>query len=413
MANEKVIAANGVSDEDVAHIRLLIRKAAGALSHAWRWGSDSQSDILVVDTSNFAGQMARSRAKVTGMRVVLVCDAGVDTEGDPAFIRPFKPENIIDVLNRATGASGSMSGVVRAGSDFFLSQSQFDLDSENEDLRLIRDEPRMSDPDVAPGLDELLRNNPQVDIRRGLNPQKLDESAEIAGAGAPTRRSAHRADVDREALAVPLNAASAARTPERKQMIEDLSLHRLRDLLEGGLLGGPVQIAWKGAGTLSLDPKHKVFHSGDSLRDLEVYCRESSRLSDWQRLTTAELGIIRESQPGQLYQNLIWLDVLLHSGGRLASNLDPGGTFSLTSAFKLEQDYPSYARISTALMQPARLHEIAASCRCEMTDVFNVVNAYDAIGWLKWTPRPPRHLEEDDKSKSSFLKRLRNPFGKA
>ena len=413
MANEKVIAAIGVSDEDVAHIRLLIRKAAGALSHAWRWGSDAQSDILIVDTSNFAGQMARSRAKTTGMRVVLVCDPGVDTEGDPAFIRPFKPENVIDVLNRATGAAGSMSGAVRAGSEFFQSHSQFELDSENEDLRLIRDAPRMSDPDVAPGLDELLRDNPQADPRRAPNPEIFDQNARIDGSGDPTRRSAHRADVDREALAVPLNVVSAARTPERKQNIEDLSLHRLRDLLQGELLGGPVQISWQGAGTLSLDPKHKLFHSADSLRDLEVYCRESSRISDWHRLTTTELGTIRESQPGQLYQNLIWLDVLLHSGGRLASNLDPGGTYCLNSAFKLEQDYPNYARISAALMQPARLHEIAASCRCEMTDVFNVVNAYDAIGWLKWTPRPPRHLEDDGKSKSSFLKRLRNPFGKA
>jgi hypothetical protein len=61
-----------------------------------------------------------------------------------------------------------------------------------------------------------------------------------------------------------------------------------------------------------------------------------------------------------------------------------------------------------------RLHELAASCACSMGEVFAVVNAYDAIGCLKKTPRPSRHAEaEQDKSRPSFLQRLRKPFGKS
>jgi hypothetical protein len=414
LSNEKVIAAIGVSDEDVAHIRLLIRKASAELNYPWRWGSDNQADLLVVDTSNFAGQMARSRARVTGMRAVLVCEAGTEPEGDSVFIRPFKPENIIEVLNKATGASGSIGAQVRAGSDYYQSKpSEFELDGNREDLRLITEEVdhRSNAADVAPGLDELLRDNPLANPRLAPSPIKFDQNADIDGSGDPTRRSALRSDRDRELLAIPLSEISAARVPAKKLNADDQSRHRLREYLEGQLLGGPVQVAWDDAGILTLDPKNHVFHCADPLRGLEVYCRESLRRSDWHRLTTVELAEIRETQPAQPYKLLIWLDVLLHSSGRLASNLDPGGSFSLTQTLDIARDYPNHARISAALMRHARLHEIAASCACEMGTVFDVVNAYDAIGWLKWTPRPSRHAEETPKK--SILGRLRNPFGKS
>jgi hypothetical protein len=414
LSTEKVIAAIGVSDEDVAHIRLLIRKASAELNHAWRWGSDSQADLLVVDTSNFAGQMARSRAKVTGMRAVVVCDSGADTEGDPAFFRPFKPENIVEVLNQASGDSVSIGARARASSDYFQSQTrEFEMDGSHDDLRLINEDvdQRSIGADVAPGLDELLRDNPLANPRLAPKPLKFDQNADVDGAGDQTRRSALRADRDRESLAIPLTDVSAARIPAKKLNAEDQSRHRLREYLEGTLLGGPVQIGWEDAGVLTLDPKNQVFHCADPLRGLEVYCRESLRRSDWQRLTTAELAEIRETQAAQPYKLLVWLDVLLHSSGRLASNLDPGGSFSLTRTLEIARDYPGHARISAAMMQPARLHEIAASCGCEMGTVFDVVNAYDAIGWLKWTPRPSRHAEEAPKK--SLLGRLRNPFGKS
>ncbi|MBL0164387.1 MAG: hypothetical protein IPP82_12315 [Xanthomonadales bacterium] len=417
MANEKIIAANGVSDEDVAHIRLLIRKSAEQLLNAWRWGADAQADLLVVDTSNFAGQMARSRAKVTGMRFAVVRDADADHEGDPALIRPFKPENLVAVLNHATAAATGLKGQDRTSSGYFQNHSsEFEGIADLPDFKMMDDtaEHTPDDANVAPGLDELLKDHPSADPYLNLKPQKFDQSARVEGSGNPTRRSAQRADQDRESLAVPLSTPSSARVPERKQNLEDLSVYRLREFLEGELIHGPMQIAWPGAGALTLDPKNQVFHNADRLSDLEIYCRESSRLSDWRRLTTSEMNVLRESQPGQPYQKLIWLEVLLHSNGRLASNLDPGGTFQLTRWLEIARDYPIHARISAALMQPHRLHEIAASCECEMSAVFDVVNAYDAIGWLTWTARRSRHPEDDGEGKkSSFLSRLRKPFGKS
>ena len=48
-----------------------------------------------------------------------------------------------------------------------------------------------------------------------------------------------------------------------------------------------------------------------------------------------------------------------------------------------------------------------------MAEVFDVVNAYDAIGWLEWTPRPPRHADVANESGlSGFMQKLRKPFGR-
>ncbi len=418
MANEKIIAANGVSDEEVAHIRLLIRKSAGQLNCVWRWGTDSQADLLVVDSSNLAGQMARSRAKTIGMRVAVVRDAGADDEGDPVLIRPFKAENLVAILNQATAAATGLKAQVQTESGYFQSHSpEFEGIAELPDFKMMDDsaQHRPADANVALGLEEMLKDHPLADPYLNLKPEKFDQTARVEGSGNPTRRSALRADQDREALAVPLGTPTSARVPERKQNLEDLSVYRLRELLEGELIHGPMQIAWPGARTLTLDPKNRVFHNPGRLSDLEIYCRESSRLSDWRRLTSSEMNTLREAQPGQPYEKLIWLEVLLHSNGRLASKLDPGGTFQLKRWLEIAGDYPIHARISAALMQPQRLHEIAANSECEMSAVFDVVNAYDAIGWLEWTPRRSRHLEDEGESKDkkpSFLDRLRNPFGK-
>ncbi|MEO8011898.1 MAG: hypothetical protein ABI650_09665, partial [Dokdonella sp.] len=110
---------------------------------------------------------------------------------------------------------------------------------------------------------------------------------------------------------------------------------------------------------------------------------------------------------------LVWLDVMLKSGGRLAPHLDPGGTYQLTRWLEIRRDYPRLSRISTVMMQPMRLHEIVAASGAEMSEVFDAVNAYDAIGWLQWTPRPPRHSSAPaDAGLSGLMNRLRKPFGR-
>ena len=40
-----------------------------------------------------------------------------------------------------------------------------------------------------------------------------------------------------------------------------------------------------------------------------------------------------------------------------------------------------------ALAEPMRLHEVVAKTGCSMSEVFDLVNAYDAIGALSWEQR--------------------------
>ena len=120
---------------------------------------------------------------------------------------------------------------------------------------------------------------------------------------------------------------------------------------------------------------------------------------------------MRETQSAHAYARLVWLDVLLHSGGQLARHLDPGGTYRLKRWIEIDQGFNRYFRIASVMLQPARLHEIAAASGAPMADVFDVVNACDAIGLLEWQARPPR--EAVRAVAPTLLQRLRKPFGKS
>ena len=108
------------------------------------------------------------------------------------------------------------------------------------------------------------------------------------------------------------------------------------------------------------------------------------------------------------YSKLIWLDVLLHSGGHLARHLDPKASFRLVQWVDVDANYGWVFRIASAMLQPMRLHEIAAASNARMADVFDVVNAYDAVGLIESRLVAPGEGEQPGKSlfgrfRGSFL----------
>ena len=106
----KRIAVVGVTDEETAHLRLLMRKAESELSHAWTWDGESNADLLVVDPSNFAGQMALTRAQSGGRRCAIFSDVPAP-EADLVLQRPLKLANVVEVLN--TGIEAACDAVSR------------------------------------------------------------------------------------------------------------------------------------------------------------------------------------------------------------------------------------------------------------------------------------------------------------
>jgi hypothetical protein len=82
---------------------------------------------------------------------------------------------------------------------------------------------------------------------------------------------------------------------------------------------------------------------------------------------------------------------MITANGYLASHLDPGGSYRLLQSFEVGEDYPRAQRIADAMRVPLRLHEIVAASQTSMAEVFSVVSAYDAIGWVQWQLRESFH----------------------
>ncbi|GAA0723765.1 hypothetical protein [Dokdonella soli] len=372
MSREKTIAAIGLSENEIAHLRRLVHACADQLEVPWRWGDEDAPDLIVVDTGSLAGQMARARAQGSGIRFAVFSDQPVH-DGDLLLRRPLLRANVIDVLNTAARAVVHCEKIGAHTADFYTR----DIGEEATPARSIDDEAPVA------GLDDVLRHEP-AELRK----------------------------TDGEPPAPPAATVLGRKYATRESMLEDTAPRELREYLEGDLVRMPARYVLPGAPALTLDPKNKVAHAVVGLGALEPYCRARWRLCDWQPLTSAELAEAREEQQSHSYARLVWLHVLLHSGGELARHLDPGGTYRLKHSLEVEKEFGKYARIGPAMLQPTRLHEIASAAGAPMADVFDLVNAYDAIGLIEWQPRARRHDDKPAKSGSLFGK-LRNPFSKS
>lgn len=377
MSNSRTIAVVGVSEQEVAHLRLLLRKCAEEIGQTWRWGDEDTADLVVVDVDSFGGQMARTRALGAGVRCAVFTDRAVDG-ADLVLRRPLTRANVIDVLKQAAIPAVARADIGAHTDDFYTR----DL-GEGAHAAAPANEPDVHELPVA-GLDE------------ALQPQPL-ELRELVGRDAPAPRAA--------AAEPPRKYAT------RESMLADTAPRELREYLEGGLLTMPAQFALAGAPPLVLDPKNKVAHAPAALGALEPYCRAKWRLCDWRPLTGAELAEIRAEQRSHAYSRLIWLQALLQSEGQLARHLDPGGTYKIKHWIEIDKDLGRYFRIASAMLQPARLHEIAASAGASMAEVFNLVNAYDAIGNIEWQPRARR--TEPATPAPSLMGRIKKPWGRS
>jgi hypothetical protein len=420
MRIDKNLVVIGLSDEDTAHLRLLMRKAGEQLQQRWRWGTELGADLIIVDTNTFAGQMARTRALAAGVRCAVLSDEAATTAGELRLHRPLKLVNVVDVLNQAGGGLALAMG--NAGDDLYLEFASAPVTKTEPDLvarMLAEDETAAPDllgpqaDEAPPRGDEIFRRDESAHKPRFSVPLTLDENTEVAPVGSPTTRSETRiegADVFGRSHEPGPNTLPPLR---RGSAGGDTSRHPLRAYLDSALLSGPAQIRFDNAAALTLDPKNQVFYSEGGLGQLEAYAREALARNDWRTLTTAELNQIRDSQTAQPYQNLVWLETLVASGGRLAPQLDPGGTYRLKHWIELDRDVRQHQRIARAMVQPARLNEIAAAANVPMGEVFDVVNAYHAIGLVEWQSRASLRAPAKAETGGGLLSRLKRPFGRS
>lgn len=146
---------------------------------------------------------------------------------------------------------------------------------------------------------------------------------------------------------------------------------------------GAVLIQRSGIPPLLLDPVTDTFHSSARLSELEPYFLDPLGGNERKRVGGAQLATLRNECPARPLVRLRWLRAFLRSNGWLNERLDPSANYQLKRWLQLDNDYRKQHRIALTLMRAAPLHTIAAKAKANMADVFDVVNAYDALGLIE------------------------------
>jgi hypothetical protein len=168
----------------------------------------------------------------------------------------------------------------------------------------------------------------------------------------------------------------------------DIRRERTCTSLDGLIKRGAVLIERHGIPPLLIDPVSDTFHSTARLVDLEPYFLDVVTGRERKRVGGAQLAAFRKAVPGRPLLRLRWLHALLRSNGWLAPHLDPSADYRLRNWFPLDADYRKQHRIAMTMLRGAPLHRIAATAKAKMADVFDVVNAYDALGLLECKRQP-------------------------
>lgn len=176
-------------------------------------------------------------------------------------------------------------------------------------------------------------------------------------------------------------------SPQRASFLEGCRERPCTDL-DALLKRGALLIEREGLPPLLIDPVTETFHTQARLAELEPYFLEIVQGHERKSVGGMQLGALRKALPGQPLARLRWLHALLRSNGWLAPHLDPSADYRLRSWLPLDADYRKQHRIALTLFRAAPLHRIAASAKAHMADVFDVVNAYDALGLIEATRQP-------------------------
>ncbi|KAB2895851.1 MAG: hypothetical protein F9K31_14155 [Dokdonella sp.] len=168
----------------------------------------------------------------------------------------------------------------------------------------------------------------------------------------------------------------------------DIQYERPCTRLEPLLKRGALLIKRGGLAPLLVDPVTEQFHSSARMSELEPYFLDPLKGNEYQRVGGAQLAALQREHEGRPLIRLLWLSAFLRSNGWLARHLDPSGYYRLTQWLPLDNDYRKQHRIAMTLMREAQLHVIAKSAKAYMADVFDVVNAYDALGLIEVHRQP-------------------------
>lgn len=427
MPKSKTIAAVGVSEETTAFLRLLLRKVSAKSATKWSWANEDGADLVIVDPTVLIGEAARVRAESAGVRYAVLLEADAKAEDELVLRHPLDAEQLARIIEVVTAPRQTNAAITHVDENFYEAQAPAAPEPELQRARSDAFTERMHQAQAAmlgvgavDGLEVIIKREREQQKQPDFRQFKLEDATVdglgVAPVGASNRRAESKA-VDRGDLQAGAGGAREGSLHTNSPLIggpAERNDGELPFFFEAGVLGGPAQIQLGDAPVLTLDPKNEVFHADASLSALEPYCQGKLQRSAWKKLTTADLNQARSSAPSRPYWHLRWLHALLQSNGRLASHLDPGGTYRLKEQVFVEPGYRSHGLIAATMDHPLRLNEISATAKVRMEAVFDMVNAYEAVGQIEWSPRQRRTDSQptiDDKQKG-LLNKLRWPFRK-
>jgi hypothetical protein len=386
MALERRIVLAGMSEEEEALLRLLLRKAAPHLKEHWSWGDDEEgADVILTDPLTIAGNVAIGNAKRRGIPYLVISDAPRRGEERWTLRRPPTVIDLARVLNELELREVPTLPVVSAqGHDFY----NIDLESEETGARSDGEgdtSPYLPAPrpvEAAPDPEALFRRDPLARAVAVLKTHRLAPDAGLEPVASGSKRAETRALSHGNPFLKDLDKEPPGLVGGRRALEPEIQEFDLATLLKGGVVFGPCEHELPGVPPLVLDPKLDVFHSAATLAQLRLYCRQRFSRSAWKSVTTQRLREIREKLPARSFAQLRFLAALEASRGTLDPKLDPGGSFWLQGVLKLDDSLPQQQRILDAMPEARRLNEIASASGASMAEVMDTVNALLAVGML-------------------------------
>jgi hypothetical protein len=373
MAVERIFHCVGLSDEDSAHLRLLLRAAKAHLRDGWSWGLEGKADVVIVDARRLIGESAKRRAHQRDVPCAQVIDPR-DAMPTGLFLRrPMKREALVALLNGVSEGNVTTVGPVSAWGD-----DEFDFDIGTIDLSALEARhpgqhdvgAHRIDPDQVAAAAKVTAVELAIDLSRMPSLQMSDDGP-MASASTNGEET----------------APAKALEEDDFETIDPKASYTLLDFLERRLLRVPSRVSLPGTPTLAIDPRRQVFLTQGSLSAMEPYARRSWHPGDWEPLSAAEAGGLERSSFTKPWVALVWMYHFIHSRGLLSKKFNPTGEFRLLNRFNVVVEYPLVHRVGSQLVAPRKLHEVARLSRVDIDLVYDVINAYDAVGYVEGTLR--------------------------
>ena len=390
MKSERTVEFVGGSEDEIAYLRLMMRKAAASLSDRWRLRreDDGGVDLLIIGDLSDPGVVIPGSPEAAKRRVRLVNPA-FGIAGMETVLWPLGQDRLTQLFNQLSAAVEPAKITPGPAIQHNIYDELFEPDAgdswhpgdhfvsaagTNDLLEEWSPPPRA--PESADTLDaeQLFRNDPRARQKDVVKSFQLHDDIGVEATEGRTAGSGLRNDKR-------VGSGRFSGTAHTLTVAEANMRYPLAIYLAGNLLAGPSRIDASQI-LLTLDPRNQHYYSKGALCVFEECCTLALRRGDWQALDFAEFNEVKKQNNPRPYAELLWLSAYVENAS--AGSNEPGADtrFRLLQNFELQRDYPRAARVANELQKGSTLARAATVARVTIAEARRVAQAFDAIGYL-------------------------------